>query len=180
MSKRADGKFARVPRDFYMTPRAAVLPLVPYLRAAGVRTFVEPCAGAGDLVRHLESFDFVCTEYGDIDMGRDALLWTHLDIVTADVCVTNTPWEHDLMAAIMERFACLLPSWFLISIDWLATRQAARLLAEYATDVVPIGRLKWVPGSAHTGFDNCVWVRMHKDKDSGPVPFWPMTPRRVK
>ena len=45
--------FERRPADFYPTPKAAVLPLIPYLRAAGIKTFAEPCCGDGDLVRHL-------------------------------------------------------------------------------------------------------------------------------
>jgi hypothetical protein len=51
------GKRSNLPRhdrDFYPTPLKAVLPLVPHLR--GIRAFAEPCAGEGDLVRHLESF----------------------------------------------------------------------------------------------------------------------------
>src|SRR5436190_21990440 len=55
MGKRS--AFERREGDFYPTPRAAVLPLIPHLR--GVRTFAEPCCGDGDLVRHLESFGLV-------------------------------------------------------------------------------------------------------------------------
>ena len=43
MGKRSN--FERREADFYPTPRAAVLPLIPYLR--GIRTFAEPCAGDG-------------------------------------------------------------------------------------------------------------------------------------
>jgi hypothetical protein len=32
--------------DFYQTPLAPVVPLIPYLR--GIRTFAELCAGDGD------------------------------------------------------------------------------------------------------------------------------------
>ena len=39
MGKRSS--FERRERDFYPTPRAAVLPLIPHLR--GIRTFAEPC-----------------------------------------------------------------------------------------------------------------------------------------
>src|SRR3954453_18099080 len=53
MGKRS--KFERREADFYPTPQAAAVPLFPYLRRSGVRTFAEPCAGDGALVRHLES-----------------------------------------------------------------------------------------------------------------------------
>ena len=49
MGKRSD--FERIPRDLYPTPAKAVQPLIPYLRAAGIRNFAEPCCGNGDLVR---------------------------------------------------------------------------------------------------------------------------------
>jgi hypothetical protein len=52
MSKRSNG-FERRVRDFYVTPAKAVLPLIPFLRAARIRKFSEPCAGDGVLVRHL-------------------------------------------------------------------------------------------------------------------------------
>ena len=44
MGKRSN--FERREVDFYPTPRAAVVPLIPYL--ARVRTFAEPCAGDGN------------------------------------------------------------------------------------------------------------------------------------
>ena len=56
MGKRSG--FARRERDAYPTPIEAVLPLIPHLR--GVRAFAEPCAGDGELVRHLESFGLTC------------------------------------------------------------------------------------------------------------------------
>ena len=57
MSKRAAGKFERREGDAYYTPRAAVLPLIPYLRAARVRRFAEPCCGDGAIVRHSNPLD---------------------------------------------------------------------------------------------------------------------------
>jgi hypothetical protein len=56
MGKRSS--FERREADFYPTPLDAVVPLIPYLRS--VKTFAEPCAGNGDLVRHLESFGLAC------------------------------------------------------------------------------------------------------------------------
>jgi hypothetical protein len=69
MGKRSN--FERREADFYPTPRAAVLPLIPHLR--GIHTFAEPCAGDGALVRHLESFGLRCVYSGDIRTGQDAL-----------------------------------------------------------------------------------------------------------
>jgi hypothetical protein len=41
--------FERREGDFYPTPLAAVKPLIPHLRAAGINRFAEPCCGEGDL-----------------------------------------------------------------------------------------------------------------------------------
>jgi hypothetical protein len=67
MGKRSN--FERREADFYETPRAAVLPLIPFLR--GIKAFAEPCADEGALVRHLESFGLRCVYQGDIRTGRD-------------------------------------------------------------------------------------------------------------
>ena len=49
------------------------MPLIPYLRRSGIRSFAEPCAGDGDLARHLESFGLRCVYAGDIRTGQNAL-----------------------------------------------------------------------------------------------------------
>ena len=97
--------FDRRERDFYPTPRAAVLPLIPHLRAARIRTFCEPCAGDGALVRHLESFGLVCTHASDIATGTDAR-----DIPSFDSpVVTNPPYERKLMHALIRHFIATAP-----------------------------------------------------------------------
>ena len=56
MGKRSN--FTRRDRDFYPSPREAVLPLLPHLEPGA--SFIEPCAGAGDLVRHLRDARHPC------------------------------------------------------------------------------------------------------------------------
>jgi hypothetical protein len=56
MGKRSN--FERREADFYPTPRAAVVPLIPHLR--GISSFAEPGAGDCALVRHLEEFGLPC------------------------------------------------------------------------------------------------------------------------
>jgi hypothetical protein len=91
MGKRSN--FERIPRDFYPTPAAAVPPLIPHLR--GVRSFAEPCAGDGALVRHLEGFGLRCVYAGDIRDGQDALALD--DYGNADAIISNPPWSRDQM-----------------------------------------------------------------------------------
>src|SRR6476646_5332892 len=90
MGKRSS--FERREADFYPTPAKAVLPLVPFLR--GIRTFAEPCAGQGDLVRHLESFGKRCVYAGDLATGQDALALTAADCNDADCGITNPPYKY--------------------------------------------------------------------------------------
>lgn len=53
MSKRNKGRFEPRPDDFFATPLKAVLPLIPYLRASGIKSFAEPRAGVAiETIRH--------------------------------------------------------------------------------------------------------------------------------
>ena len=104
MGKRSN--YERIPRDFYPTPREAVLPLIPHLR--GIRTFAEPCCGDGALVRHLESFGLRCVYAGDIhDTGQDALDLTPADINGAPI-ITNPPFSRESQP-LLRRLIATLP-----------------------------------------------------------------------
>jgi hypothetical protein len=162
MGKRSD--FERREADFYPTPRAAVLPLIPYLR--GIKTFAEPCSGDGDLVRHLESFGLHCSYSGDIRNGQDALALEHYG--TADCIITNPPWSRDQMHRLIAHFQNSRPTWLLMDADWARTKQAAPFLRN-CSDIVAVGRVKWIEGSAHSGKDNAAWYRFHIRHTAGPV-----------
>ena len=162
MGKRSS--FERREADFYPTPRAAVVPLVPYLR--GIRSFAEPCAGDGDLVRHLETFGLRCVYSGDIRTGQDALAFDTYG--AADAIITNPPHTRDVMHALVEHFQRILPTWLLLDADWASTRQAAPFLP-HCSDIVAIGRVKWIEGSKYTGKDNFAWYRFNIRHNSGPV-----------
>jgi hypothetical protein len=162
MGKRSN--FDRREADFYPTPRAAVVPLIPHLR--GVRTFAEPCAGDGDLVRHLESFGLRCVWQGDIRTGQDALAFDHYGGANANI--TNPPHARKLMHRIIPHFQRIAPTWLLLDSDWAQTKQAAPFLPA-CSDIVAIGRVKWIPGSKHTGKDNFAWYRFDANHTAGPV-----------
>jgi hypothetical protein len=162
MGKRSS--FERREADFYPTPRAAVLPLIPFLR--GIRTFAEPCCGQGDLVRHLESFGLRCTYAADISTGQDALA---LDSYGAcDSIITNPPWSRDVLHGLITHFQNIAPTWLLLDSDWAQTKQAAPFLPS-CSDIVAIGRVKWIEGSKHTGKDNAGWYRFDARHKAGPV-----------
>jgi hypothetical protein len=173
MGKRSN--FDHREADFYPTPLIAVPPLIPYLR--GIRTFAEPCAGEGDLVRHLESFGFRCIYAGDISTGQNAFDLTHLS--GADACITNPPrslrtqkpFDCELMHGLLEHFLIIAPTtptWLLAHHDWSATEQAAPYLL-HCSDIVVVSRLKWIEGTPHTGKDDHAWYRFDARHHSGPA-----------
>jgi hypothetical protein len=159
--------FERRPGDFYPTPLPAVAPLIPYLR--GVRSFAEPCAGDGALVRHLEGFGLRCVYAGDIAGGQDALAIDSYGVI--DAIITNPPWSRDVLHALIEHLQRIAPTWLLLDADWKQTRQAAPYLP-HCTDVVAIGRVKWIEGSKHTGKDNVCWYKFDSKHTTGPVFHW--------
>jgi len=165
MGKRSS--FERREADFYPTPRAAVVPLIPYLR--GIRSFAEPCAGDGALVRHLEEFGLRCVYAGDIraaGQDQDAL---ELDSYgKADAIITNPPWSRDVLHRLIEHFQNIAPTWLLLDSDWAQTKQAAPFLPS-CSDIVAIGRVKWIEDSKHTGKDNAGWYRFDARHKAGPV-----------
>jgi hypothetical protein len=166
MGKRSE--FERRPRDFYPTPFTAVPPLIPHLR--GIRSFAEPCAGDGALIRHLESFGLRCVYAGDIAAGRDALAADSYG--TADAIITNPPWRRAELHPLIEHFAGIATTWLLIDQDWACTKQAVPYLA-CCTDILPIGRQSWIPGTSTNGKDNAAWYRFDARHVACPPVFHP-------
>ncbi|KJS45225.1 MAG: hypothetical protein VR71_02080 [Roseovarius sp. BRH_c41] len=159
MGKRS--AFERIERDFYWTPEAAVLPLLPHLPFGTM--FVEPCAGDGRLVKHLEKHGMSCLFASDIEpraefvRRRDALdLWFRAEVPSADMCITNPPWGRKVLHPMIDAFRVQLPTWLLFDADWAHTVQAARFMP-YCRKIVSVGRVKWIEGSTMTGKDNCAW-----------------------
>jgi hypothetical protein len=134
----------------------------------GIRRFAEPCCGAGDLVRHLEGFGLICVAAGDIATGQDALALGSADLARCEAIITNPPHRRDVMHALIRHFLGLgAPAWLLLDWDWAANRQAAPYLPA-CSDIVPIGRLKWIAGSRDTGKANYAWYRFEGQHVTGP------------
>lgn len=159
MGKRSS--FERVERDFYVTPPSAVIPLLAHLPARS--KFIEPCAGDGALIRHLEAHGHKCIWASDIE-PRAPEIHTHDALTLAvaaadfDACfyITNPPWDRAILHPLIERLSAIQPTWLLFDADWVHTRQAGpfmRLLRK----IVSVGRVKWIEDSPFTGKDNCAW-----------------------
>lgn len=155
--------FARRPMDNYDTPAAAVAPLIAHLPRRGL--FCEPCAGRGDLIAAMDTASagrWLCPSAWDIAprapdiVARDALTLRREDLMGAGTIITNPPWTRALLHPLIGHLAALAPSWLLFDAEWMHTRQAAPLLP-LLRRVVSVGRLRWIPGSAHTSKDSCCW-----------------------
>lgn len=167
MGKRSN--FERVPRDFYPTPKEAVVPLLPFLPKWS--TFAEPCCGTGDLIFHLMEHDHVCNWASDIEdrfeegggyietMDALDLQEVHLSCIEGtDYIITNPPWDRSILHPMIEHFRKLRPTWLLFDADWAFTKQSREFIP-YCSDIVAVGRVKWIPDSKSTGKDNCAWYK---------------------
>lgn len=180
MGKRSD--FERVPRDYYPTPIEAVEPLIAHLPYAF--DYVEPCAGDGRLIQHIEQLTeghaeclFAC----DIEpraegiFKQDALDLTFGEYGVTDFCITNPPWDRKILHPMMETWMQMCPTWLLFDADWMHTKQSA-ILMTYCVKVVSVGRVKWIEGSKSVGKDNCAWYLFDIEKPScTPTEFYGRT-----
>lgn len=156
--------FKRRPHDAYDTiDPNATLRLLPHLD--GIKTFAEPCAGKGELVKQLYAHGLTCTFVGDISIGIDALTVT--DFGKPDAIITNPPWTRQLLHPMIRHFSALAPTWLLFDCDWAYNAQATPYL-DQCTDIVAVGRLRWMKDSKHTGKDNAAWYRFDALHKGGP------------
>ena len=206
MGKRSD--FKRRAQDFYQTPRAAVEPLLPHLPerftyvepCAGAGALIQALSSF-EGVSHDGRF-CPLLEYGS-DIAIPDQLWASevenissskayvpfqhfrvqdaLDIKEVeprvDFFVTNPPWSRPTLHALIMHLSAIRPTFLLFDADWAHTKQAAPYLA-HCRKIVSAGRIKWIPGSAYTGKDNCAWHLF--DQSNGtetrkPTEFWGRT-----
>lgn len=155
MGKRSE--FERVDKDFYPTPMKAVEPLLPHLDPA--TRFIEPCAGDGRLIRHLQYFGHRCVGAFDIEPRHASVKQgdaRRLRGTNIPMWITNCPWSRDLLHPIIRNLAAQAPLWTIIDAAWAHTSQAAEYLA-YCHKIVSIGRVQWIEGSGMSGKDDAAF-----------------------
>lgn len=161
MGKRSN--FERRERDFYPTPYEAVVPLLPFL-PAGTR-FIEPCAGAGDLIHHLAMHGHECVGAFDVEPKAPGIVvGDAFDVMAfdADYFITNPPWDRATLHPLITHLSEQRPTWLLFDADWMHTKQSAELMRR-CEKIVSVGRVKWIPDSKMTGKDNCCWYLFDRE-----------------
>ena len=172
MGKRSS--FDRIPRDYYPSPYEAVVPLFKHLPPH--TKFIEPCAGDGRLIRHLESDGHECVYACDIEpqaagIEQRDVLFFDAPLPPCDLIITNTPWEREVLHAMIDRFTNHCDCWLLFDADWIHTIQASDFMP-YLQKIVSIGRVKWFEDSNNTGTDNACWYLFSKqNRGNGPPVF---------
>jgi len=188
MGKRSN--FDRNPRDYYITPEKAVLPLLPHIQGKGL-VFAEPCAGDGSLVRHLIKYGMRCGWQSDIEPQHedvkefDALELLCLDRMN-DIIITNPPWEKrknkgEIFNKLLRHWLATFANephrygaghgdiWLLFDSDWQHTVQALEF-KKYCKKIVSVGRVSWM-GNGTSGKDNCSWYCFNAH-NKRPVQFY--------
>ena len=163
MGKRSN--FKKMKNDDYPTPPGrAVTTLLPFI--TDIHYFAEPCAGLKrSLVIDLESRGKCCSFQADIVDPEpfDFMTLTKNHIKTSEAIITNPPWTRSVLHPFILRCIELdIQTWLLFDADWMHTNQAYEFLM-YCSDIVSIGRLKWIPGSKYQSKDNCCWYRFQRD-----------------
>lgn len=167
MGKRSE--FERIERDYYPTPLEAVFPLFPHLPLCS--KFIEPCAGDGRLIRHLESMGgHKCVYACDIEPQAEGIeqrdvLFFDAPLPPCDLIISNTPWEREVLHAMIEKFTYHADTWLLFDADWVHTLQAVPY-KDLCKKIVSIGRVQWIEGSKTSGMENAAWYFFSKN---GPI-----------
>jgi predicted RNA methylase len=181
MGKRSDFTPRKMDQYFTTDPKAARV-LANHFDYVGIqeRTFIEPCAGKGDLIFQLERNGFELFKAFELDgslldsaadqriESNDAF---NMQFSTTQI-ITNPPWTRKILHPMIEHFVDVSPSvWLLFDADWMHTKQAVPYLDTYCQRIVSVGRLKWLADSASVGKDNAAWYQFTKLK-TGEIEFY--------
>lgn len=171
MGKRSD--FRRVERDYYPTPHKAVLPLREHL--SGFFQYVEPCAGNGALISHIQDVfpqsECLCaldvepqSNISSVEIKKGDSLNTEFPDV--HYIITNPPWDRKILHKMIDKFRQKASTWLLFDASWAHTKQSIPY-QKFCSCIVSVGRVKWIENSKMTGKDDCAWYKF----EANPVDF---------
>lgn len=191
MGKYSD--FEEIPKGYYPTPFKGAKPLLPFIRGlkfvepcAGDGRLIDHlgkdnCVAAFDIepradykVGHSWSY-----EKDVFDLTLDDLRYSippeQTDMITidefsqceADVIITNPDWKNDKASGyqlnrVIMHLSDLKPTWLLLDGNFMFNLKSEHAM-DRCSDIVPVGRLKWIDNSPHTGKENCAWFKFDKN-----------------
>jgi hypothetical protein len=186
-----DGGFERIERDFYPTPKKAVLPLTNVWSKDIHLNFWEPCAGNESLVDHLEDTGrFTCLYASDVHptikkdnlitstQTKDLFSITEEDVKAVkgsndeglDMFITNPPWtntskDNYQLFRLIAHLTNFLPTLLLLNANftWNKSSWAKNGPMNRCSWIKPIGRVKWIEDSKHSGKEDCAWFMFTKN-----------------
>lgn len=171
-------------RDLYNTPLAPVEALSEAIR--GVKCYAEPFVGQGALVRSLAGLGHVLGFACDIQPEgrakrysevRDALTITKADLTGVSHVITNPPWPKprnrgEPTLSFIHHLSELRPTWMLLAADFMHNGYAVKPM-NMCIEMVSCGRVRWIAGTKHDGFENACWFLFDAEHSGGPNKFRP-------
>lgn len=160
-------------QKYYTRDKNAVFPLLRFLKPK--TKFIEPTAGAGHLIKHLEDAGHECVAAYDIApegprITQADILFFDFRFPPCDMIIANFPWERPVLHEMILRCTEHADTWALHDADWSHTIQASPF-EEICRAIFPVGRVNWIPGTKNGGTQNCAWHLFSKDDSHGPCRF---------
>jgi len=162
MSKRTKTASAATnPKNFWPTPREAVMPLTRHLVPGTV--YDEPCAGDGAIMRVLAEHGMLCAAAHDvIPTGPGILLGDATKLpVGGRLIVTNPPYAQPLLQPLLDHWIGNREAWLLLPSDMLMNVWSNPYV-RHIDRILPLGRVSWMQ-NGQAGMENSAWLHFTKE-----------------
>lgn len=196
MSKRTD--LPRNPRDLYEThdPKA-VAPIAPLWHGNETR-YIEPFCGSGELIANIANHcDAKCVHASDLEPlpqvngVPDGIIFEKYNFEVIDWestaghknathFISNPPWLNDKksdyqLLRIINHLSAIRPTWLLLNGNFAFNKRSSDAMG-ICTDIITVGRLKWIKGSKHSATEDSCWFLFDQKTADGRGPT--IHPRR--
>lgn len=175
---------------FHPTVAECIPSLVPFIR--DYETYIEPCAGAGHLIDHLENAlpQIICVGACDINPKKhwitksdcfdyvnnfDKVNYESCCFDDVDAIITNPPYSRHhtkLYHRMIAEFSRLKPTWLLLPGRFAFNVTFAPFMA-YCHDVVTIGRVTWYPETKEKETSDVAWFHFDQNREFTSTKFHP-------
>lgn len=189
----------RQPRDLYESWDSNIVhPMAPlwssYDDPSRAVRYIEPFCGSGELIANMASkCDAQCVYASDIEplpktkgvpndlefrkhnvFESAADLPSFCDEVNATHFISNPPWVNDKasdfqLLRIINTLAEVRPTWLLLNANFAFNKRSSDAMA-ICTDIITVGRLKWIKGSRFSATEDSAWFLFDPKTATGSGP----------